>query len=70
LEENDMNLSVLKTLGFWAAAIPVIAGLLISSGLVLDGSTVDQVIGWILALGGVIGGQKLAAPAPVEPPAA
>lgn len=64
-----MNLSVLKTLGFWVAAIPVIAGLMISSGLVLDGSTVDQIIGWVLALGGVIGGQKLVT-APTEPPAA
>jgi hypothetical protein len=65
-----MNLSVLKTLGFWVAAIPVVAGLLIAQGVVLDGSTVDQIIGWVLALGGVLGGQKLVTPAPTEPPAA
>lgn len=65
-----MNLSVLKTAAFWVTAIPVIAGLLISSGLVLDGSAVDQVIGWILAIAGAFGGHKIAAPKTDETPAA
>lgn len=63
-----MNLTVLKSTGFWVSAVTVIAGLLISSGLVLEGTTVDMVIGWVLSIVGVIGGHKLAAP-PTEPPA-
>lgn len=65
-----MNLSVLKSLGFWATAIPVIAGLMISSGLVLDGSSVDQGIGWVLSILGVLGGHKLQAAPKTELPAA
>lgn len=64
-----MNFSVLKTTSFWITAIPVIAGLMLSSGLVLSGTTVDHVIGWILSLAGVIGGHQLAQPAPAAPAA-
>lgn len=57
-----MNLSVLKTTAFWISAVTVITGLMISSGLVLDGSVGETVIGWIVAIAGVFGGHKLAAP--------
>jgi hypothetical protein len=64
-----MNLSVLKTTGFWVTAVTVIAGLMISSGLVLDGSKVDMIIGWIMSIAGVLGGHQLAAPKAAEPTA-
>lgn len=57
-----MNLSVLKSKGFWVSAVSVVAGLMISTGLVLDGSSVDTAIGWILSIVGVFGGHKLVAP--------
>lgn len=56
-----MNLSVLKTTAFWLTAIPVIAGLMLSSNLVLSGSSADHLIGWILSLAGVLGGHQIAA---------
>lgn len=65
-----MNLTVLKSTGFWVSAVAVVAGLMLSSGLVLDGSMVDQAIGWILSIVGVLTGHKLAAaPTSTETPA-
>lgn len=58
-----MNTSILKSPAFWLTAITTICGLLMTSGLVLSGSTVDHVIGWILALAGVVGGHSAVAPA-------
>lgn len=57
-----MNLSVLKTKAFWLSAVAVIGGLMLSSGLVLDGSMLDKALGWILSIVGILGGHQLAAP--------
>lgn len=64
-----MNLSVLKTLRFWLTAIPTLVGLALTSGLVLHGTTVDQVVGWVLAIVGILGGHSLPAPTTDQPQA-
>ena len=65
-----MNLSVLRTKAFWLTVIPTLAGLALTTGLVLDGTVVDTVLGWALAILGVLGGHALAAPKPAELPPA
>lgn len=57
-----MDLKVLKSPGFWITAVTAIIGLLVSSKVVLSGSTVDQVFGWILTIVGVVGGHQVALP--------
>lgn len=63
-----MNWEVLKSLGFITSLITAIAGLLVTQGAVLSGTTIDHVIGWIVALLGAVGGHHLAA-GPTEPKA-
>ena len=63
-----MNLTVLKSPAFWITAIGAIVGLLISSGVVLSGSTVDHVLAYVIALVGALGGHTLA-PGPTPPAA-
>ncbi len=62
-----MNLSVLKTLKFWLTAVPTLIGLALTTGLVLDGSQTQTVLGWVLAVAGVLGGHALPTPQS-EPP--
>lgn len=49
------NLSVLKTVGFWVAVVTGIVGILLSQHVIADGSTVAQVLGWLLTLLGAGG---------------
>ncbi len=65
-----MNLTVLKSTGFWITLVTTLVGLFISSGVVLSGSTIDQVLGYILALGGALGGHHVAATGASADPAA
>ncbi len=67
-----MNLSILKTSGFWLTAIPTLLALLVTSGVVLNGSLEAQIGGWILAILGIVTGHTVqAAPGGVAaPPAA
>jgi hypothetical protein len=57
-----MNSAILKSPAFWLTAITTICGLLMSQGLVLSGSTLDHIVGWILALAGVVGGHSAVTP--------
>ena len=47
-----MNLSLLKSYKLWIAVIVSVLGVLMSQGVVVDGSTAAQVIGWILTFVG------------------
>jgi len=64
-----MNTAILKSPAFWITAITSIIGLLAAQGVVLSGSAVDHVFGWVLALAGVIGGHSAVTPAIAAPPA-
>ena len=64
-----MNLSVLKTPGAWISILSALLGLLVTNGVVLSGSTVDTVVGWVLALGGTLTGHVIASAAPATPAA-
>jgi len=64
-----MNTSIFKTLAFWLSAIPVLIGLLMAQGAVLSGSTVDHILGTVMAILGVIGGHNVAAGPTTPPPA-
>jgi hypothetical protein len=66
------NVAILKTPGFWVNLVASILGLLMASGIVLSGSTLDQILGGIVSVVGILGGHTLAAPAaPAStPPAA
>lgn len=50
-----MNLSALKSLKLWIAVAVAIIGVLVANGVVVEGSTVSQVVGWIVALIGGAG---------------
>lgn len=65
-----MNWTVLKKPGFWLAAIPTIAALLITQGAILEGSETAKWTSWVLSLVGIFGAQALPAPKAEEPPAA
>lgn len=58
-----MNTSVLKSFGFWISVLTAIAGLLVSQGVILSGSTVDMIVGWVVTLIGTLGGHHVAAKA-------
>ena len=64
-----MNLTVLKSPAFWISAVSAVLALLVSSGVVLSGSSVDHVIAYVVALLGALGGHSLAS-GPTTPPAA
>jgi hypothetical protein len=56
-----MNLSLLKSYKLWIATAVAIIGVLVSQGVIVDGSTASQVIGWIVALlGGATAGHAVA----------
>lgn len=56
-----MNLSILKSVGFWVAAAAAICGVLVSQHVVVDGSLASDIIGWALTLLGAGGaGHKVA----------
>lgn len=67
-----MNLTVLKSSAFWISAVTAVIALLVSSGAILSGSTVDHVVAYVVALlGAVVGHSNAPAPAPAAtPPAA
>lgn len=67
-----MNLSILKTAGFWVTALPTLVALLVTSGVVLNGSIEAQIGAWLLAILGMVTGHTVqAAPAtPTTTPAA
>jgi len=51
-----------KTLGFWIAFAMTNVGLLMSGGLLLEG-TIAQVVGWIMTIATALGYKALPAPA-------
>ncbi len=67
-----MNTEILKKVSFWVAVAVALAGLAVSQGLVVEGSTPAEIIGWIMAMIGSFGGGKVvASTAPAQlPPAA
>ncbi len=67
-----MNTEILKKVSFWVAVATTLAGLAISQGLVVEGSTPSEIIGWIMTIIGSFGGGKVAATTPPAelPPAA
>ena len=50
-----MNTTVLKTLGFWVALISAAFGVVLSQHVVTEGSTIADIIGWLLTFGGSVG---------------
>ena len=52
---SSMNTAVFKTLGFWVALVTSSLGVLLSQHVVMDGSTLAAVIGWIMTFGGSVG---------------
>ena len=73
-----MSTKPLKTLAFWISLISALAGLLVAQGVVLHGSTVDVIAGYLVTILGIFGGHSVAgAPAdqtaatsPANPPPA
>lgn len=68
-----MNLTVLKSTSFWITAVSAIVALLLTSGVILSGSTVDHVMAYVVAILGAVTGhsmQSTAAPAPAPAPTA
>ncbi len=67
-----MNTEILKKVSFWVALVVALAGIAVSQGLVVEGSTPATVIGWIMAMIGSFGGGKVVATTPPAelPPAA
>lgn len=53
---SNVNTSVLKSVGFWAAVVSTVVGVLVSQHVVVDGSTLSNVFGWLLTIAGTIGG--------------
>lgn len=47
-----IDISVLKTKGFWVSLVVSVLGVVLSQHLVLEGSTLAAVIGWLLTFGG------------------
>ena len=71
MHRSSMNTTVLKTFGFWAALAVSICGVLLSQHVVMDGSTLAAVLGWILTFGGSAGaGHQIATTSQVSTPAA
>jgi hypothetical protein len=64
-----MNTSALKSYKLWIAVATAIAGVLLSQGVFLEGSTVSQIVGWILTFVGA-GSTGAQVKAPAEEPAA
>lgn len=65
-----MNTALLRTTGFWLNLIATLAGLLLASGVVLSGSGVETVIGYLVSVIGVLGGHSMQLNAAATPPAA
>lgn len=62
-----MDTSVLKKPALWVAVVVALAGVAMSQGLIMEGSTPAEVIGWIMAvLGTFFGGKTSAQPAPAN----
>lgn len=58
-----MNTQILKSTGFWVTVVTTVVGLLVTQGVVLSGSSLDSVLGWVMSLAGVVGGHHIAATA-------
>jgi hypothetical protein len=57
-----MNLTVLKTPAFWAAAVAALIGVSLSQHVFLEGSTVAGALGWIMTfIGPGVAGHQIAA---------
>ncbi len=65
-----MNLSVLKTLGFWIATAVALLGVLVSQHVVVDDSLAATIVGWLMTLLGSASAGHQNALAPTEPPPA
>ena len=61
-----MNVAILKSLKFWIAVVIAVLGVLVSQGVVLDGSLAEQVIGWIAQILGTAGAGHAVATAPTN----
>lgn len=56
-----MNLTVLKTPAFWAAAVAALIGVSLSQHVFLEGSTVAGVLGWVMTfIGSGVAGHQVA----------
>lgn len=60
-----MNLAALKSIKVWIGLVVAIAGVLVAQGVVVEGSTISEVVGWVVALlgSGAAGGSAAALPA-------
>lgn len=47
-----MATTALKTFGFWIAVASAIAGVLLSQHVIVEGSTLAEIVGWFMTLGG------------------
>lgn len=61
-----MNTSILKSLGFWVATAIALLGVLVSQHVIVDGSTISTVVGWVMTLLGSAGAGHQAALAPAS----
>lgn len=58
-----VNTSALKSIAFWASVIVAILGILVSNGVVVEGTTAAEIVGWVIALlGGAGAGAQVAKP--------
>lgn len=55
MHRSPMNTTILKTLGFWVALISAALGVVLSQHVVTEGSTIADIIGWLLTFGGSVG---------------
>lgn len=64
-----MNLSVIRNYRFWIAVVAAVLGVSLSQGIIVEGSTLYSVVGWVLTVIGTgFGGAQLAGPKAVEEP--
>lgn len=59
---SSMNTSLLRSPGLYISIASAILGLLVSQGVLTSGSGIDQVLGYLIAIGGVLTGHGVAAP--------
>lgn len=55
-----MNLSLLKSYKLWIAVAVAIVGVLLSKGVIVEGSQLSEIVGWLVALLGGAGAGAVA----------
>lgn len=56
-----MNLSLLKSPKLWIAVVVAIVGVLMANGMIVEGSTPAEIVGWVLSILGGAGAGHTAA---------